>query len=79
MATDALSLAATVFYAAIFQADKLFQQNKLFMPLPVEGTSEIQDLSKLDASKLNPLSIEVISRQATINVGTIGHVFRWAF
>jgi len=25
-------------------------------------------------SKLNPLSPEVISRQATINIGTIGHV-----
>lgn len=28
----------------------------------------------LDTSKLNPLSPEVISRQATINIGTIGHV-----
>ena len=27
-----------------------------------------------DVSKLNPLSPEVISRQATINIGTIGHV-----
>jgi len=33
-----------------------------------------QDLSKLDINKLNPLSPEVISRQATINIGTIGHV-----
>ncbi|XP_022089812.1 eukaryotic translation initiation factor 2 subunit 3 [Acanthaster planci] len=33
-----------------------------------------QDLSNLDVSKLNPLSPEVISRQATINIGTIGHV-----
>jgi len=33
-----------------------------------------QDLAKLDPSKLNPLSPEVISRQATINIGTIGHV-----
>ncbi|XP_032777555.1 eukaryotic translation initiation factor 2 subunit 3 [Daphnia magna] len=33
-----------------------------------------QDLSKLDVSKLNALSPEVISRQATINIGTIGHV-----
>ncbi|RLU19940.1 hypothetical protein DMN91_008499 [Ooceraea biroi] len=33
-----------------------------------------QDLSKLDTSKLTPLSREVISRQATINIGTIGHV-----
>eukprot|EP01096_Ripella_sp_DP13-Kostka_P016130 TRINITY_DN7743_c0_g1_i1.p1 TRINITY_DN7743_c0_g1~~TRINITY_DN7743_c0_g1_i1.p1 ORF type:complete len:512 (+),score=234.81 TRINITY_DN7743_c0_g1_i1:121-1536(+) len=33
-----------------------------------------QDLSTLDITKLNPLSPEVISRQATINIGTIGHV-----
>jgi len=28
----------------------------------------------LDVSKLTPLTPEVISRQATINIGTIGHV-----
>ncbi|EDO38840.1 predicted protein [Nematostella vectensis] len=33
-----------------------------------------QDLSKLDVAQLNPLTQEVISRQATINIGTIGHV-----
>ncbi|KAJ1493624.1 elongation factor Tu GTP binding domain-containing protein [Baffinella frigidus] len=33
-----------------------------------------QDLAKLDCTKLTPLTPEVISRQATINVGTIGHV-----
>ena len=33
-----------------------------------------QDLSKLDVTKLHPLSPEVISRQATINIGTIGHM-----
>ncbi|KAF4355662.1 hypothetical protein F8388_013079 [Cannabis sativa] len=33
-----------------------------------------QDLGKLDVTKLHPLSPEVISRQATINIGTIGHV-----
>mmetsp|Transcript_11877 Transcript_11877/g.16095 ORF Transcript_11877/g.16095 Transcript_11877/m.16095 type:complete len:458 (-) Transcript_11877:139-1512(-) len=33
-----------------------------------------QDLAKLDPTKLHPLSPEVISRQATINIGTIGHV-----
>ncbi|XP_037813808.1 histone-lysine N-methyltransferase Su(var)3-9 isoform X1 [Lucilia sericata] len=33
-----------------------------------------QDLSNLDISNLTPLSPEVISRQATINIGTIGHV-----
>uniref|UniRef100_A0A8C9WF31 protein-synthesizing GTPase n=1 Tax=Scleropages formosus TaxID=113540 RepID=A0A8C9WF31_SCLFO len=33
-----------------------------------------QDLSTLDVSTLTPLSPEIISRQATINIGTIGHV-----
>lgn len=33
-----------------------------------------QDVAKLDVAALTPLSPEVISRQATINVGTIGHV-----
>lgn len=33
-----------------------------------------QDLKTLEVEKLNPLSPEVISRQATINIGTIGHV-----
>ncbi|GAB0099211.1 Histone-lysine N-methyltransferase [Sergentomyia squamirostris] len=33
-----------------------------------------QDLAQLDITKLTPLSPEVISRQATINIGTIGHV-----
>eukprot|EP00918_Siedleckia_nematoides_P043807 GHVU01095732.1.p1 GENE.GHVU01095732.1~~GHVU01095732.1.p1 ORF type:complete len:229 (+),score=14.39 GHVU01095732.1:71-757(+) len=33
-----------------------------------------QDLDNLDSSKLTPLTLEVISRQATINIGTIGHV-----
>lgn len=30
-----------------------------------------QDLSKLDVTKLHPLSPEVISRQATINIGNL--------
>jgi len=34
----------------------------------------VQDLGKLDVSRLTPLTPEVISRQATMNVGTIGHV-----
>ncbi|KAL5545663.1 hypothetical protein UlMin_005350 [Ulmus minor] len=33
-----------------------------------------QDLGNLDVTLLHPLSPEVISRQATINIGTIGHV-----
>ncbi|XP_045509907.1 histone-lysine N-methyltransferase SUV39H2-like [Colias croceus] len=35
-----------------------------------------QNLSKLDVTKLSTLSPEVISRQATINIRTIGHVAR---
>eukprot|EP00698_Gefionella_okellyi_P003250 TRINITY_DN13034_c0_g1_i1.p1 TRINITY_DN13034_c0_g1~~TRINITY_DN13034_c0_g1_i1.p1 ORF type:complete len:469 (+),score=93.16 TRINITY_DN13034_c0_g1_i1:75-1481(+) len=34
----------------------------------------VQDLATLDVSRLEALSPEVISRQATINIGTIGHV-----
>ncbi|GFY60908.1 eukaryotic translation initiation factor 2 subunit 3 [Trichonephila inaurata madagascariensis] len=33
-----------------------------------------QNLSKLNINSLTPLTPEVISRQATINIGTIGHV-----
>uniref|UniRef100_H2YM13 protein-synthesizing GTPase n=1 Tax=Ciona savignyi TaxID=51511 RepID=H2YM13_CIOSA len=33
-----------------------------------------QDLTQLNVSTLTPLTPEVISRQATINIGTIGHV-----
>jgi len=33
-----------------------------------------QDLANLDTTKLTPLTPDVISRQATINIGTIGHV-----
>ena len=35
----------------------------------------VQNLSKMDISTLSPLTGEVMSRQATINIGTIGHVF----
>jgi hypothetical protein len=33
------------------------------------------DLATLDVSKLNPLSPEVISRQATINIGIVSKYF----
>ena len=33
-----------------------------------------QNLENLNIATLTPLSPEVISRQATINIGTIGHV-----
>jgi len=38
------------------------------------GKLKVQDLTTLDPSALTPLTPEVISRQATINIGTIGHV-----
>lgn len=43
---------------------------------PLADTSHLakQDLATLDVSKLHALSPEVMSRQATINIGTIGHV-----
>lgn len=34
----------------------------------------VQDIATLDPSRLTALTPEVISRQATINIGTIGHV-----
>lgn len=43
------------------------------IPVDDKGLA-IQDLGKLDIEKLTPLTREVIARQATINVGTIGHV-----
>lgn len=33
-----------------------------------------QDQSKLDVNTLHPLSPEVISRQATINIGIYNHI-----
>merc|ERR1719221_1789612 len=44
------------------------------MKVDSEDGLAVQDLSKLDIAKLTPLTPEVISRQATMNVGTIGHV-----
>jgi len=43
------------------------------VPVGEDGLA-IQDLSKIEVPKLNPLTPEIISRQATMNVGTIGHV-----
>ena len=41
---------------------------------PLKSKLAIQDLSKLDVTTLRVITPEVISRQATINIGTIGHV-----
>merc|ERR1712051_870417 len=55
-----------------------FKRIKRMAELPTVTTSQPhlakQDLTGLDIGKLTPLSPEVISRQATINIGTIGHV-----
>ncbi|XP_076338421.1 eukaryotic translation initiation factor 2 subunit gamma [Tachypleus tridentatus] len=42
----------------------------------IQGQPQLkkQDLSKLNVNELTPLTADVISRQATINIGTIGHV-----
>lgn len=40
----------------------------------VENHLAIQDLTTLDPSRLTALTPQVISRQATMNIGTIGHV-----
>ncbi|MES1912862.1 MAG: Eukaryotic translation initiation factor 2 subunit 3 [Cercozoa sp. M6MM] len=43
--------------------------------IPVDETGlAVQSLDKLDVNTLTPLTPEVMSRQATINIGTIGHV-----
>lgn len=46
-------------------------------PLPQHKRPELPeqpDPETIDMSKLTPLSPEIIARQATINIGTIGHV-----
>lgn len=47
------------------------EQKELMMQAPHLSQ---QSLIDFDASKLTPLSADVISRQATLNIGTIGHV-----
>jgi len=42
--------------------------------LPKDHGLAVQDLSKVNVEDLNPLHPMVMSRQATINIGTIGHV-----
>lgn len=48
----------------------------IIAPTGVKDTSHLkqQNLATLEVEKLTPLTPEVISRQATINIGTIGHV-----
>lgn len=50
------------------------------MAAEVANGSDVHDITKriqkidIDHQNLNPLSPEVICKQATINIGTIGHV-----
>jgi len=41
---------------------------------PRQNHLAVQDLATLDPTRLSALTPEIISRQATINIGTIGHV-----
>ena len=51
------------------------QKDREALKIAAEASGlSFQDLSKLDLASLTPLTPEVISRQATINLGTIGHV-----
>jgi translation initiation factor 2 subunit 3 len=50
-----------------------FQADEGAMLAADAGLSQ-QDLSKLDPNNLRPDTFEVMSRQATVNIGTIGHV-----
>ncbi|KAJ5711515.1 hypothetical protein N7493_002128 [Penicillium malachiteum] len=57
--------------------DKPKSSMKKAAPIPQKPRPELPEQpepSTLDLSKLTPLSPEIIARQATINVGTIGHV-----
>ena len=48
--------------------------NDMSAPSTTDDILMKQDLATLDVAKLTPITPEVISRQATINIGTIGHV-----
>ena len=50
-------------------SDGLFKLTLLLLALLFKTSSQQQDLATLDVTKLTPLSPEVISRQATINIG----------
>lgn len=55
-------------------AEESFAEADLSGPLADTSHLARQDLATLDVSTLHALSAEVMSRQATINIGTIGHV-----
>eukprot|EP00914_Ancora_sagittata_P019938 GHVO01039624.1.p1 GENE.GHVO01039624.1~~GHVO01039624.1.p1 ORF type:complete len:485 (+),score=90.68 GHVO01039624.1:1339-2793(+) len=49
------------------------RQTHMLQPIDVGGLA-VQSLETLDVNALTPLTPEIISRQASINFGTIGHV-----
>eukprot|EP00918_Siedleckia_nematoides_P051271 GHVU01112212.1.p1 GENE.GHVU01112212.1~~GHVU01112212.1.p1 ORF type:complete len:513 (+),score=86.42 GHVU01112212.1:137-1675(+) len=58
-----------------FQPKSALKRSAASAPAPVRPTlPEQPEPADLDVNKLTPLSPEIISRQATINIGTIGHV-----
>lgn len=61
--------------ASDFEGDTCRVLSSIFVEM-TENKSQLakQDLATLKIHELNPLTPEVISRQATINIGTIGHV-----
>lgn len=58
-----------------FLAKSALKKSAASAPQPARPIlPEQPDPATLDVNKLTPLSPEIISRQATINIGTIGHV-----
>ena len=53
--------------------DNIINDDELGYNVGSDGLS-IQDLKKLNINELSALTGEIMSRQATINIGTIGHV-----
>lgn len=75
-----------IFYLLVLTIDKIIHHfnpgtlnisffHPLLMTLVDEGEKIVEEFgSRLNLSELTPLSPEVIQRQATVNIGTIGHV-----
>lgn len=59
----------------LIDCNRVFKMKSVVMSKN-KGLAE-QDLSKLDVAQLHPLSPEVISRQATINIGIHKFLFHW--
>ena len=57
-----------------FQHDRQVIIDAQEIALKKQDHLAFQHLDKLDATEITPLTPEIISRQATQNIGTIGHV-----